>query len=637
MLPKCVSKPIRKFRSKHPVLFIVISAGLLCTLAMPKAHAEVTWLVLGWAVATTYIVRAGWWKWALLESLTLGVYVGAHAHHPRMLWWSVAVLAAWCLWKLRHRRGVPRKFRDDLVMGRACWALLGHGSMPKDITARDRDLEYVRIATVNGDPAATGTVIYLTHAPGWRGTESQLNDLCTQARRSFSPAGEWEAQEPDSSGMTVKLHRMPPPFTWPTLLRYDELAPAGKRRDILRLGVMDGGDPFVWDISEEQSAHGLIAGFSGAGKTNLIRVLIAEFIRNGGLIDILDAKGGEDYRDDRANLAHHPAIRLHLEAREHVAVLDDFLAEFERRKVVPLRKRGQFPRRMLLIDETSEVNSAIEGDLGKAGHAEFIRKLLRAQRLVRSSRMHIVLATQKPLAEALASKALERKGGELRDQSGFRIGLGRLTPSASQMIFGNVDALPVAKGEQGRGQIADTGVYTYVHTAKLDFEPCVKLCAGVAGLASFGPAIHPGPDLLGAPGPSQGHGIPPVDSPVQPEPAAPVIVTDSDENAVIEFMEAQLASPEPDPANQPPVQPAVQPPNQPSSRTRTLEGAADQPTNQPTEQPAGGARGQREPVTLTCKGGGCAHHYQSRMKRGEVAKCPECGHRQKITKADRPE
>lgn len=274
--------------------------------------------------------------------------------------------------------------------------------------------------------------------------------------------GKWRPDH-DHQHNKLRFIRLASPFKMPIRLSYTALDRDPER---VTLGVRDDGLPCRWDLTFPEYAHALIVGMTGSGKSNVLRVIIAELAQLGALIDILDAKGGEDFED----FASHPGIRVWTEPPQQVQVLYNFIAEMERRKPTRGAVRERLPRRVLLIDETAELRPALRGFFNGEEYADI---LLTIARLARAYRMHLICATQKPTAKALTGNATS--GGELRDMFGFRLGLGRLSGSAAGMIFDG-DSPPV-EVITGRGVTQVNGEFTQVQMAKLDLTEAVRVAA----------------------------------------------------------------------------------------------------------------------------------------------------------------
>jgi hypothetical protein len=270
----------------------------------------------------------------------------------------------------------------------------------------------------------------------------------------------------------LRYIRQAPPFTLPQRVNYADLKPG---KDLVPLGVRADGAQFNWDLTVEQYAHALLGGQSGSGKSNATRLIITGLVQAGALVDVLDAKGGEDFED----FAALPSVRVWTEPLDMLAVVADFYIEAIGRRPSRGTTRAALPRRVLLLDETAEIRTVMDG----AGHLkDYVTTLLSIAATVRAVRMHLIVATQKPTGKALTGNPTT--GAELRDLLGFKLGLGNLSDSAARMLF-DIPSPAVDERDQGRGVVLEGGAFTMVQTAKLDLEEAVNI-------ASKGSARFPG-------------------------------------------------------------------------------------------------------------------------------------------------
>jgi hypothetical protein len=425
---------------------------------------------------------------------------------PRLLQHRAHDLAAWAtththtgwLWVEAHKLPIDAGL-GVTVAAAGCWLLAGRRGDTRRLgrlkrTAAQRSLsEAVRPLVGYPSTSDAAPVEKWPKHPGREGATIPI-----RCHSSFSPTerkiaavaeavswytrrhgGEW-LPDYDENSKWLRFVRQAPPFEWPTDLHYDDLTVPDS--ELIRLGVRDGGQQFGWDVTIPMHAHALIGGTTGAGKSNALRIVIAEFARLGALIDIIDAKGGEDFED----FAEHPGIRVWTDTEDMLAVLAEFRAEMDARRPTRGAERTALPRRVLIIDETAEVKTAVRL-LGKTG-TEYVPTLLTIARLARSVRMHLVCATQKPAAKALTGDPVT--GAELRDLLGFKLGLGQLSGSAANMMF---DAEPPAVDGivPGRGVLHLNGRFTHVQTARLELADAVRVALEGSARFPAGPAGQP--------------------------------------------------------------------------------------------------------------------------------------------------
>jgi hypothetical protein len=325
--------------------------------------------------------------------------------------------------------------------------------------------------------------------------------------------GEWvnTTSRTDHQQDRLKFTRQAEPWAWPTAVRYTDLLPA--RPGQIPLGILEGGTVLAWDLTNPVYAHGLIAGTTGAGKSNALREAVAGFASANILIDILDAKGGEDFED----FAGHPGIRVWTEPADMMRILIGYRDDMKARQKTRGKERDALPRRVLIIDEAAEVLTAIRLHFGDVDM--YVGLLITIAQLARSVKLHLLLATQKPSGKALTGDPTT--GVALRDLLGFKVSLGYMSGSAARMIFD--DQPPVVEKIVGRGVILDGGRFVGVQTARLDIAEAVELARkGTAGFPpeqlTIEPAepAEPGYDPEPAPTPDPDEQAP-VAAPVQVE------------------------------------------------------------------------------------------------------------------------
>ncbi|MFO7171886.1 MAG: type VII secretion protein EssC [Bacillota bacterium] len=174
------------------------------------------------------------------------------------------------------------------------------------------------------------------------------------------------------------------------------------------IGRRAGGELLVLDLHERgYGPHGLVAGATGSGKSELLQTLVASLAVHFHPHDLafvmVDYKGGGmagAFRD----LPHVVGTLTNLDgglARRALAALK---AELRRRqrllaeagvdhidKYIRARREGRplppLPHLVILVDEFAEL---------KAEQPEFMRELVSAVRVGRSLGVHLILATQKP-------------------------------------------------------------------------------------------------------------------------------------------------------------------------------------------------------------------------------------------------
>lgn len=174
------------------------------------------------------------------------------------------------------------------------------------------------------------------------------------------------------------------------------------------IGRVAGGDPQILDIHEKAyGPHGLVAGTTGSGKSELLQSVILAMAVNYHPHDvvfvIIDYKGG-GMANCFIGLPHLVGTITNLGGNETKRALLSIKSELKRRQTmlaqqgvnnidsyIRLYKEGKadlpLPHLVIVADEFAEL---------KAEQPDFMRELVSAARVGRSLGVHLILATQKP-------------------------------------------------------------------------------------------------------------------------------------------------------------------------------------------------------------------------------------------------
>lgn len=156
------------------------------------------------------------------------------------------------------------------------------------------------------------------------------------------------------------------------------------------------------NLADSNSAHTLIAGITGSGKSEMLRSIVSDLLDNNSPDDLwmlaIDLKN-----EGLSPFARAPHVRAYADEPEQAAAIIKWLhAELER------RTKGNYatPRIVLAIDELSELAAG-------CGKAAVHEELASIGRMGRSRGINIIAAAQKPDAGLI--------GGQLKSQFGVKI------------------------------------------------------------------------------------------------------------------------------------------------------------------------------------------------------------------------
>lgn len=212
------------------------------------------------------------------------------------------------------------------------------------------------------------------------------------------------------------------------------------------LGLAQDGRPLLIRLSSPEVAHVLIAGTTGAGKTELMRALLLSLAlsnRPSQLQFVLvDPKGCG--LGPLAGLPHNLTSVLS-EAGEIARWLKRLATEMERRD----RQGVNAPRVVIAVDELT--------DLLTTSSAEVEAALTRLAQRGREAGLHLIAGTQRPssavLGALLKANFPTRLVGRVASADDARVACG-LAGSGAEKLLGRGDFLAVACGQLTRFQAA---------------------------------------------------------------------------------------------------------------------------------------------------------------------------------------
>jgi len=213
------------------------------------------------------------------------------------------------------------------------------------------------------------------------------------------------------------------------------------------IGVDEDGTVQCWQPSV--SPHMLVIGGTGSGKTSFQHTVLTHLAQARWRVWVLDGK-----RIEFAGFRTWPNVELVAARVEHQVRMLHAAHELMEQRYTQL-ERGtarleDFEPLALIIDEYATFKARVQRwyktvkPKGGPTQAPVLELLSDLARLARSAKIHMLLGIQRPDVEFL--------GGEMRDNFGARLSLGRLSPQGAMMMWDS-PAIGVAlpRNKRGRG------------------------------------------------------------------------------------------------------------------------------------------------------------------------------------------
>ncbi len=299
----------------------------------------------------------------------------------------------------------------------------------------------LRVRQAGEDPVNNVRPEYVT--PAW----------CERLARGLAPlrdisGAEEEAVLPGACRL-LDLLALEPPTPDAIMARW---AVRGRSTEALVGVSLDG--PYAIDLRRD-GPHGLIAGTTGAGKSELLQTLVASLAvanRPDAMVFVLvDYKGGSAFKDC-VDLPHTAGMVTDLDSHLVERALESISAELRRRERL-LADAGApdieayllvagatpglppLPRLLIVIDEFASLVRELP---------DFVTSLVDLARRGRSLGIHLILATQRPSGVV---------SPEIRANTDLRIAL-RVTDAAeSSDVIDAPDAARITKATPGRAYV----------------------------------------------------------------------------------------------------------------------------------------------------------------------------------------
>ncbi|HEX4091256.1 MAG TPA: FtsK/SpoIIIE domain-containing protein [Trebonia sp.] len=285
--------------------------------------------------------------------------------------------------------------------------------------------------------------------PGW----------CTRLARSIAPirdaSDDGEAAGLPDSSRLLDVLRLEPPRPEAIAARWN----AGGRSTLAMIGESYDG-PFGIDLRKD-GPHGLVAGTTGAGKSELLQSLVASLAvanRPDEMTFVLvDYKGGSAFSecvrlphtvgmvtDLDTHLVERALVSLtaELTRREHILAaagakdIEDYQILLDRsRPNRGMRPPEPMPRLLIVIDEFASMVRDLP---------DFVKGLVNIAQRGRSLGIHLILATQRP--SGVVSQ-------DIRANTNLRIALRVTDPAESADVIEAPEAAFISKSTPGRAYV----------------------------------------------------------------------------------------------------------------------------------------------------------------------------------------
>jgi S-DNA-T family DNA segregation ATPase FtsK/SpoIIIE len=279
---------------------------------------------------------------------------------------------------------------------------------------------------------------------------------CDRLGRALAPVRDVSREDSGEAlpvtARLLELLGMPDPTADHVLSAWSAGGPGGGRTTRVPIGV--GADGPFWVDLRVDGPHGLIAGTTGAGKSELLQTLIAALAvanRPDEMTFVLiDYKGGAAFKDC-AELPHTVGMVTDLDGHLTQRALDSLGAELRRREAIllaagakdvedysdlrdraPAGRLEPMPRLVLVIDEFAAMVAELP---------DFVAGLVDIGRRGRSLGVHLILATQRPAGVVTA---------DIRANTNLRIALRVTDADESTDVLDAPDAARITKSTPGR-------------------------------------------------------------------------------------------------------------------------------------------------------------------------------------------
>ncbi len=314
-------------------------------------------------------------------------------------------------------------------------------------------------------PAATSLLVDLKEgmlSVRDRGARSRVDlldavslDECWRAARSMTGYVDEAAIQPASTAVPALVRLPEVSSDFEDLDDFDAVLQRWHQSTGLRAQIGTGVDGVVTIDLREDGPHGLVAGTTGSGKSELLQSLICSLALNNPPSRIsfllVDYKGGAAFREC-ADLPHTvgyitdltPALvsRALTSLGAEINTREHLLGEYGVKDIVQLEREhpeAAPPSLLICVDEFAALTSEVP---------EFVDGMVNIAQRGRSLGMHVLLATQRPAGVVT---------GNIRANADLRIALRVSSPDDSRDVLDSPEAAQISRRTPGRAWIRRTG------------------------------------------------------------------------------------------------------------------------------------------------------------------------------------